>query len=115
MATFTWQILNLDCYPQKDNNTNVVYVVYWRCRGEQDGYNAVLERNTKVEYTDGNFTPFDQLTESQVMDWVWNAEAYKLKDQPAVSVKDATESEIQKMLDALITPPVVSPPLPWAN
>lgn len=115
MATFNWQILQLDCYPQKDDKTNVVYVVYWRCSGEQEGYNVGLERNTRIEYTPGEFTSFDQLTEDQVMGWVWNAEAYKLANQPPVSVKDATESEIQQMIDVQITPPVVSPPLPWSS
>lgn len=111
----TWKILGVDCFPQKDNLTNVVYVVYWQCVGEQDGFTAALERNTKVECDPNNFTPYDQLTENQVMGWVWSSEAYKSKDQPTVTVKDATEREIQQMLDVQIAPPVISPALPWAN
>ena len=115
MATFNWKVLSVDCYPQKDNLTNVIYIIYWQCVGEQDGYTAALERNTKVNCDPDNFIPFDQLTEAQVLGWVWDAEAYKVRNQPAVTVKTATELEIQNMLNVQINPPVISPILPWAN
>jgi hypothetical protein len=52
----------------------------------------------------GTFTPYDQLTQEQVLGWIWDNGVDK----------DATEAAVQQQLDNQINPPVVTPPLPWA-
>ena len=51
----------------------------------------------------GTFTPYADLTQDQVLGWVW-----------ANGVdKDTTEAAVQSMIDNQINPPIVTPPLPW--
>ena len=55
--------------------------------------------------TGGSFTPYDQLTQEQVLGWCW-----------ANGVdKDATEAVVQEAIDSQINPTVIQPPLPWAG
>jgi hypothetical protein len=50
------------------------------------------------------FTPYADLTQDQVLGWVW-----------ANGVdKDATEAAVAGQIEAQINPPVIQPPLPWA-
>lgn len=50
------------------------------------------------------FTPYDQLTQDQVLGWCW-----------ANGVdKDAVEAQVSSQLEEMLNPPVVAPPLPWA-
>jgi hypothetical protein len=50
------------------------------------------------------FTPYADLTQDQVLGWVW-----------ANGVdKDATEAAVEQQIANAKNPPVVSPALPWA-
>jgi hypothetical protein len=51
----------------------------------------------------GSFTPYNNLTEEQVLSWIWASGVDK----------DATENIVKLRIDAQITPPVTTPPLPW--
>jgi hypothetical protein len=33
MTTITWNISQLDCLPQEDGDTDVVFIVHWSCNG----------------------------------------------------------------------------------
>jgi hypothetical protein len=118
-ATFEWKVLSIACYPQLGDKTNVVFTIYWSCTGVENGYSAFVERNTRVSYKDGDtFIEYDQLTESQVLDWVWNEVVQTIKGQNGqpdtlITRKDATETEIQDNIDKQINPPVIFNPLPW--
>ena len=51
-----------------------------------------------------NFVPYSQLTQDQVLGWVW-----------ANGVdKDATEAALAQMIENQKNPPTIQPPLPWA-
>ena len=103
-TTFNWQITAMNCYPQADNETDVVFNVHWTCSGTQDVYSASVYATCSVPAPEGNFTPYDQLTQSQVLSWIW-----------ANGVdKDATEAAVQTQINNQINPPVVTPPLPWS-
>jgi hypothetical protein len=103
MATFNWLVTNMDCYPQADGQTDVVFVVHWTCAGTQDTYSASVYSTCAVPAPTGTFTPYAGLTQDQVIGWVWANGV----DQAA------TEAAVQTQIDNLINPPVVSPPLPW--
>ncbi len=106
MATFTWTVLSVDVSTEVlAGHDDIVTVVYWQCAGEQDGYTASLSRNSKIPYDPATYVPYPDLTEPQMLAWVFAADG----------VQANTEVEIQQMLNAQITPPVVQPPLPWAN
>lgn len=104
--TITWTVTAMDCYPQEAGQTDVVFTVHWTCAGVQDTYNASVYSTTSVPAPaeGAPFTPYDQLTQEQVLGWVWANGVDKF----------ATESAVVQQIDNQINPPVVTPPLPWA-
>lgn len=86
----------------------VVVTAGWRCNGtEQDQATSVYSTVSFLppQAGDPNFTPYNQLTQDQVLSWVW---------QSGVD-KAATEAAVQTQLNALINPAEVQLPLPWAG
>jgi len=100
-----WKIEWMKCIPQIDDVTDYVIECGWRCIGSQDGFSASNYGSCgfSVPPSD-NVTPYADLTEDQVLGWVW-ADGVD---------KDATEASVTGQVQALINPPVVQPPLPWA-
>jgi len=80
----------------------------WRCTGTDQGQTASVYSSCSFaapENPDGTFTPYDKLTQDQVLGWVWASGVDKA----------SAESAVQAQLDNLINPPVIQPPLPWAQ
>ena len=105
-ATITWFVTAMDAYPQAEGQTDVVFTVHWTCAGVQDTYQASVYSTCGVTYSSGTpYTPYAQLTQDQVLGWVW-----------ANGVdKDAVEVSVQAQIDNAINPPVVTPKLPWVT
>jgi hypothetical protein len=103
MTTITWTITAMDCYPQEGGNTDVVFNVHWTCAGTDGTYNASVYSTCTVPGPSNPFTPYSDLTQDQVLGWIWANGV----DQAA------TEAAVQTQLDNQINPPVVTPPLPW--
>lgn len=99
-----WQIAKMDCYPQAEGQTDVVFQVSWICWGCQQNYCASVNGTTSITYQAGSsYTPYNQLTQNQVLGWIWNS-----------GVDKATiEAELNAKISALINPPIVVSPLPW--
>lgn len=81
--------------------------VAWTLTGVDGQYTASIGGNSMFTVQEGTFTPYDQLTEAQVIGWV----------QAALGPDGIanTEACVQGQIDSMITPPV-SPeaqPLPW--
>lgn len=105
-ATITWTVTAMDCYPQVDNKTDVVFNVHWICSGTQDTYTSSIYSTQSVTLdSSATYTPYDQLTEAQILSWIWASGVDKT----------ATETSVQQQIDNQINPPVVTPPLPWAS
>lgn len=108
-ATIIWTVTAMDCYPQAEGETDVVFVCHWRCNGtqEQDGetYNGSTYGACGVTYTAGSpYTPYSDLTQDQVLGWIW-----------ANGVdKDATEAAVNLQIAQAINPPVVTLAPPWS-
>ena len=107
MATqITWIIEWMQCYPQAEGHTDVVFQVGWRCNGTDGTYNGTVYSTQGVTYKAGApYTPYDDLTEDQVLDWIWEAGVDKAATQAAVAQQIANQ----------VNPPVVTPPLPWSQ
>lgn len=107
MATeYTWSIAQLDCYPEHEGHTDVVFTAHWRLNrvdGEHAG--SVYGTQSLTLDPDATFVPFADLTEAQVIGWV---QAAMGEEQVA-----AHEAAVAAQIDALINPPVVRPALPW--
>jgi len=104
MTTITWTIEAMDVKPTEDGHTDVVIVAHWRCTGVDSDHGASVYSTQAMGPIQAEFTPYDQLTQQQVLGWVWAAGVDKA----------ATEAAVQQQIDAQINPPVITPPLPWA-
>ena len=105
-TTFTWTVTQMDAYPQFDGDTDVVFNVHWTCAGTDGTYSASVYNTQAVTVNpDEPYTPYADLTQDQVLNWVWEAGVNK----------DVTEAAVQQLIDNQINPPVITPPLPWAT
>jgi len=107
MATvFNWQIEQLNCYPQAEGQTDVVFTAHWRLTGTDGTYSGTVYSTCGVTYVAGApYTPYADLTQDQVLGWIWASGVDK----------DSAEAAVQTQIDNQINPPVVSPQLPWIN
>jgi hypothetical protein len=105
MNTINWIIEAMDCKPQEGDLTDVVITAHWRCNGTDGTYNATVYGTCSFSQPGDPFTPFDQLTEQQVLGWCWASGVDK----------DATEANIDTQIANQVNPPIVTPPLPWSQ
>lgn len=100
----TWSIQSMMVKTQESGQTDVVYLVDWLA-SDTDGVNEARRGGkTEVPMSD-NFTPYADLTEQQVLGWVWAA----MGDE----AKAALEANLNMQIVYMQQPPVVSLPLPW--
>ena len=98
-----WSILSMVTQKQLDGLTDVVISANWMCNDD----NNIVRNSASVTFSppQSTFVPYDQLTETQVLQWVFDALG---ADQVA-----AIEAELQTQLDLVQNPPVVILPNPW--
>lgn len=100
-----WQIDWMQCKPTEGQLTDVVITAGWRCNGLDGEYTGTVYGTCSFPAPEGTFTPYADLTQSQVLGWCW-----------ANGVnKDATEAAVAQQIENQINPPVVQLPLPWNN
>jgi hypothetical protein len=109
-TSFNWNITAMSTLPQVDGETDVVVLAQWICVGDQDGTTASIDGNSQFTIQQGApFTPYADLTEAQVMQWVF--------DVLGEDGINNTQACVQGQIDSILNPPV-SPsnqPLPWAT
>ena len=107
MTTFNWQVTKLECYPESQSKTNMVFNVTWKCEGLDpvSGYKGEYYTSTYIPYNpDHHWIEYADLTEVEVLEWIYENGV----------VQADIEAAVQKQIDDQITPPVVAPALPWA-
>ena len=103
MIKYTWKIIKLSNYPQFENMANVAHTVYWKCSGTDGVYQAFIYSTCVISPPQESFTPYEELTEAQVVGWVWTNGVNK----------QFIESLVEQQIDFQINAPVSDPPLPW--
>jgi len=103
MITLSWIIERLLCKPVEGSLTDVVITADWRCNGSQESFSGTCYGSTSFAPPSGSFTPYDQLTEQQVLDWCFANGV----DQAAI------EANVTQQINDQINPPIIAPPLPW--
>lgn len=104
--TYNWHIAALDCYPEHEGNTDVVFVAHWRMDGTDGDHTAGVYGSVGLTLDpEATYTPYADLTEAQVVGWV--------KDALGEEQVEAYEANVAAQIDALVSPPVVTPALPW--
>lgn len=102
-----WKIEWMKKMPQAAGITDVVVEVGWRLTGAEGEHTASAYGSvgfTVPESPGEGFTPFDRLTEPQVLGWVWSSGVDR----------QATEAAVAAQLDALVNPPTIMATLPWS-
>jgi hypothetical protein len=101
--TINWLIERLLVRKVEGTHTDVVITADWRCNGTQDQYSGTCYGSASFAPPSGSFTPYDQLTQDQVLGWCF-----------ANGVnKTAIEANVTAQINDQINPPVIAPPLPW--
>lgn len=104
--TYTWIISQLDCYPQEDTYSDVVFNVHWRRQATDGTHTADVYGTQAVTLNEGErFTPYADLTFSQVCGW--------LDETMGVEQVAAMDVALDQQIANQINPPIVSPSLPW--
>jgi hypothetical protein len=105
MTTFNWVVTALNCLPNAPEGQDYVITVHWTCNGTDGTYiGQVYSTCSFPVESKTDFTPFNQLTQQQVIDWCW-----------ANGVdKDSAEAAVAQQIQNQITPPITTPTLPWA-
>jgi len=103
MITLSWIIERLLVKPIEGSNPDVVITADWRCNGTDGTYSGTCYGSCSFQPPSGEFTPYDQLTEAQVLNWCY---------ENGVD-KTAIEANVTLQIENQIDPPVVTLPLPW--
>lgn len=105
MATqITWLIEGMECKLAEGPYTDVVITAFWRCNGVDGEFVGTSYGSALFKGPGNPFTPYDQLTEQQVLNWCWNEGKVN---------KTAVEANVQSQINSQINPSVVQLPLPW--
>jgi hypothetical protein len=105
--TNTWNVVQMDAYPEYEGETDVVFTVHWTLTGTDGTYAGSVYGSQGITLVEGaTFTPYADLTEAQVIGWVQSAMG---AEQVA-----AYEANVAQQIEDQIDPPVVTPPLPWS-
>jgi hypothetical protein len=104
MITINWIIERLLVRKVEGTYSDVVITADWRCNGSQDQYSGTCYGSASFAAPTGSFTPYEDLTEQQVLDWCFASGVDKTAIEANVSAQIANQ----------INPPVIAPPLPWA-
>jgi len=105
--TNTWVIGQMDCYPQSEGQTDVVFTVHWRVNATNGTYNATSYGTVGVTYVAGSpYTPYADLTQDQVVGWVQGS----MGAEQVASIEAGLATNIANQ----VNPPVVTPKLPWS-
>jgi hypothetical protein len=107
--TYTWNVVQMDAYPEKDGLTDVVFTAHWTLNGDDgEGHSGSAYGSAGITLNaDGDYTPYADLTQEQVVGWVKNS----LGEEQVTSL----ETSIANQIEQQINPTVVTPPLPWGN
>jgi hypothetical protein len=101
--SIVWIIERLLVKPTEGSLTDVVITADWRCNGTDGTYSGTCYGSASFAPPSENFTPYEDLTEQQVLGWCY-----------ANGVnKTAIEANVTLQINDQINPPVVVLPLPW--
>jgi hypothetical protein len=108
MNSYTWHVTSMNVFPELEGKENVVVEVKF-CVSGTDGENSITKSASQtIELTEEqSFTPFENLTESQVILWVKDA----LGESGQYTLTTEIDAVLQQQQQRPATPE--SKPLPW--
>ena len=104
---YAWAVNSMTAYPQYAGETDVVFSISWVLSATDGTYNAAAYGSVDTTYVAGApFTPYNELTLSQVNGWVATA----LGPEGIAKAQADCDAAIAAQQD---TSKPVTPPLPW--
>jgi uncharacterized protein with ACT and thioredoxin-like domain len=105
MTTFTTTVIAIYTLPQVSGQANVVVEVYYRITGIDSEHTANISFSQQYTIQQGGaFTPYDQLTEAQVIGWV--------NSQTIAHFETCVQDQLNSKANLPVMP--LSKSLPWA-
>ena len=105
---YTWKVVSMSVLPEQGGETDVVVLAAYNVTGIQDQTTASIGGIQQFTYTGGEFTPYEDLTEEQVIGWIQSA----LGENGVNSIYACIDGQINSILNP---PPTPQPePLPWS-
>jgi hypothetical protein len=105
MTTFTTTVIAMYTLPYVYGQDNVVVEVYYRITGVNGKHTANISFSQQYDIQQNSaFTPYDQLTEAQVIGWV--------DSQTIANFEVCVQDQINKIINLPVSPSSKS--LPWA-
>jgi hypothetical protein len=111
MITLSWIIERLLVRKVEGTYSDVVITADWRCNGtetigtgdDEKTYSGTCYGSCSFAPPSGSFTPYEDLTQDQVLGWCFASGVDKT----------AIEANVTAQIADQINPPVIAPPLPW--
>lgn len=107
-----WRVIKMECLPEYQGSRLYVFNVNWKCLSYYNGiaggpFYGEVEGFTSMPVPENvsSFTPYDELSESQVLSWVYS--------NMTISEKERFETLAKEKILNQINPPIVSLPNPW--
>lgn len=108
MITYSWTITALNSYPVYQGEQDVVFTIFATYTGTDGTYSSSVNvAQALVLSNTSTFTPYADLTESQVLGWLTESLGPQQIEQ--------MQSKIAAQIIADNQPPFVQLPLPWSN
>lgn len=105
-VTFLWNVDWCETTPDNADPAKAVLQVGWRCNGQDGDYSGSVYSTCTLPAADpASFVPYNQLTQDQVLGWIW-----------ANGVNQAaTEAAVAQQIEMQKNPPTIQPKLPWLS
>lgn len=98
----TWTITKLQT-EDNHNYTNIVVGIDWILTTTDGTYTASVGKQQPIAFAEGNFIPYDQLSEDEVKQWLFESMGER---------KQMFENQMEININKKYKPVTV---LPWAN
>ena len=106
MTTYTWTVNQM--FTINTPLPKFVIRVFWTLTGTDSGVSAALTGVSEFEQPGDPFTPYNQLTQQQVIGWVQAS----INPQELTNMQTSINANIQSRLNPAPTPQ--PQPLPWS-
>jgi hypothetical protein len=109
--TFNWSVQKMQVA-----NNKLVIKVDLLVTGTDGEVTAAAAYSRDLTYG-GSFTPYEELTEQQVLDWCFAPEIITLDDQTSITrlIKDEGEAQVAGQIARQLAQKESEPALPWAQ
>lgn len=99
-----WAIQSMQTVQNLDNHENVVVIVNWSCTAVNGSTEFPTYGSVEFNTVGDPFTAYEDLTESQVLNWVWDS---------GVNKEQVENNLISQVTEIIGTPKTYTLPNPW--